>query len=121
MMRWAVWSAYLLLLSAALLTPHPAHLAHDLFPADDARFAAAKSLHLGTFAFLAVLTGWLRPPPPRRWLLLLVLSLYACGTEFLQQFVPSRSGTWQDVTINHTGLYLGVLLSWRWWLSERRA
>jgi VanZ family protein len=114
-MRWLVWSACLLALSVALLTPQPAHLAHDLIPSDEERFTVAKSGHLAAYALLAVLTAGLPVRRPLRWLLLLLLVSHACLTELLQQFVPSRSGRWQDALIDIAGLGLGVLLSWRWW------
>lgn len=114
-MRWLVWFAYLLVLSVALLTPQPAHLAHDLIPSDGERFTVAKSGHLAAYALLAILTAWLSVRRSLRWLLLILLVGHAGLTEFLQQFVPSRGGRWQDAVIDIAGLALGVLLSWRWW------
>jgi hypothetical protein len=114
-MRWVVWSVYALVLTALLTTPYPVRAAHAVLPSAEAKFTAGKSLHLAGYAAFAALSGGLPVPSRGRWLLLAALSLHACGTEVVQHLVPSRSGAWQDVMLNHTGLYLGVLLSWAWW------
>ena len=115
-MRWVIWSVYVVLFTVLLVAP--SWWAVKLVPSDESRFTLAKTLHMSAYAFFAALSGWLRVRPDRRWLLLLVLSAHAGGTELIQSFVPSRVGSWHDVTLNHTGLYVGVLLSWRWWRSE---
>ena len=51
-------------------------------------------------------------------MLLLALSAHACLTEVIQRYVPERHGCWEDAALNHVGLYLGVIVAWRWW-SER--
>jgi VanZ family protein len=114
-MRWLVWSIYIVLLTAALVTPYPAHAAHSVFPDPDEQFTAAKTVHITMYALFAIMSGWVRIAASRRWLLLVVMSVHACLTEFVQTYVPERYGTWQDVAINHCGLYLGLILSWRWW------
>lgn len=119
-MRWTIWSMYVLLLSTILLTPQPAHVAQAVFSAEDTRFTAVKMFHLMAYVGLAILSGWLRVPMTRRPLLLFVLSLHACGTEFFQQFIPARAGCWQDAALNHVGLYFGLLLSWKWWMAADR-
>jgi len=114
MLRRVVWLVYLLLWTAALVTPQPVHASQATLP-EMARFPVAKSLHVAAYALLCVLTGWQRFPVRWRPLLLLALATHAAITEYIQQYVPERSGTLSDVLLNHLGLYLGVLLAWRWW------
>ncbi len=118
MIRWAVWSIYVGLLSLALLTPHPTAVAESLIESQEERFLVGKALHAAMFTGLALLSGWLGLRGRYRWLLAYFLSLYAFGTEFLQQFVPTRTGNLQDVAINHLGLMIGILLCWRCWLQD---
>ena len=114
-LRWLVWGVYLLSWSVALLTPQPATWAGDVIPESVVRYSFAKSLHVAAYALLAILTGWLLVPAKLRWLLLGFLSLHAFGTEFLQMFVPSRSGSLKDVGFDHVGICLGIMMTWRWW------
>jgi len=53
--------------------------------------------------------------------LLAFLSLHAAGTEYLQQFVPGRTGLISDVVIDHIGLLLGLALTWKHWLPKAHA
>ena len=115
MLRRAVWLAYLVLWTAALTTPQPAQASAATLPAD-AQYPAAKSLHIAAYALLSALTAWQRFLTPRwRPLLLLALSSHAVLTEVIQLYVPHRHGCWEDVALDHIGLYLGVVLAWRWW------
>jgi VanZ family protein len=114
MVRRAVWLAYLVLWTLALVTPQPVRASEATLP-PSARFPAAKSLHVAAYAVLCALTGWQRFPPRWRPLALLALSAHAAGTEVVQLYVPNRHGCWEDVALNHVGLYLGVVLAWRWW------
>jgi VanZ family protein len=114
-LRWFVWGVVVVLWSVALLRPEPAHVAAATFPEEGTRYFAAKSLHVGAYAFLAILSAWLPIRRRWRWLLLLALSVHGLGTEFFQQFVPDRTGSWRDVGFDHIGLVWGILLSWKWW------
>jgi VanZ family protein len=115
MLRRAVWLAYLVFWTAALVTPQPVQASEATLP-EPARWPVGKSLHVGAYALLCVLTAWQRFLAPRwRPLLLLALSAHACLTEVIQLYVPLRSGRWEDVALDHIGLYLGVVLAWRWW------
>jgi len=67
---------------------------------------------------LTVLTGLLKVPLSRRWLLVCFLSLHALGTEFFQQFVPERYPSWTDVGWDHIGIVLGLIVSWGWWTKS---
>jgi len=113
-LRWLLWALYLLCWSAALLTPQPVRAADALLP-EQALFSSFKVVHVSAYAGLAILTGWLPVRLRQRWLLLLVVSAHAFGTEFFQQFVPERYASWEDVGLDHLGIALGLALSWRWW------
>ena len=117
--RWAVWLVYASAWTTALLTPQPVELADSLL-GEDSAFLSGKVLHVGAYAFFAALTGWLRAPVRLRWLLLAFLSLHAFGTEFFQGFVPLRVPAWNDVALDHVGILLGCLLSWKWWRDRPR-
>src|SRR5207302_3197839 len=90
--RWAIWIAFLLLWSIALLVPDPigflrrhapvlSHFSHD------AAFYAAKTLHVTAYALAAILTAWLHLRGRWRWLLLLFWFLHAGATEAGQLLV----------------------------------
>ena len=114
-LRRGVWLVYLVLWTAALTTPQPAKVSAATLPADT-QFGAAKSLHVCAYALLCALTAWQRLLTPRwRPLLLLALSGHAVLTEVVQLYVPLRHGCWEDVALDHIGLYLGVVVAWRWW------
>jgi VanZ family protein len=121
--RWPIWGIYTVAWSMALLVPNPVYLVLSHGPGgkkiDPALewglFLFAKTLHVMAYALAAVLTGWLRAPGRWRWVLLAFWSLHACGTEFGQLFVPTRTGSLRDVGLDHLGLLIGVALTWRWW------
>ena len=119
--RWILWFLYVAAWSAALLTPHPAMIAGSVIPDDTLRFITAKSLHVGAYFMLTVLTAWQRVPRPWMWLLLAFPTLHALASEGLQNFIPLRTGTWSDVAIDHVGIALGLIVTWKWWLVSRDA
>ncbi len=112
--RWVVWCGFAGLWALALLTPQPVEAGKRLLPAE-AMFPAAKSLHVGVYALLTAAAAWLPPYRGLRWLPVALVSLHGCGTEFFQQFVPSRHGCLEDVGIDHVGLALGLLLTLPRW------
>ncbi len=114
---WTLWILYVGAWSAALLRPEPAYVAAALLPSDDVRTYILKTVHVLAYLILTVLTGLLQMPRPWRWLLLLFLSAHGLGTEYLQQFVPPRQASWRDVGLDHVGICLGFLLSWKWWFG----
>jgi VanZ family protein len=113
-LRWLVWGGFLVAWTIALLTTPPVHVAEAVLP-PPARFPSAKLLHVSAYAILVLLSSALPVTRRVRWLLLLLLSLHAMGTEFLQQFVPERGPSLVDVGIDHIGLAIGLALCWRWW------
>src|SRR5262245_51809485 len=109
-LRWLLWMVFALGWTAALLLPHPPHPESlDSFPYGN--FLAAKCLHISAYAAWTVLTVSMRQC---RWLLALVL-FHGVATEFLQSFIPSRTGSVSDVALDWFGVGLGLLLGWRWW------
>jgi VanZ family protein len=115
MLRRLVWLVYLVAWTAALVTPQPVEFAQETLP-ESAQFPVGKTLHVCAYAVLCALTAWQRFFTPRwRPLLLLALSAHAALTEVAQLYIPERHGCWEDVALNHIGLYLGVVLAWRWW------
>jgi VanZ family protein len=100
--------------TAALLTTYPVEINKAVLP-PEAHFPAAKGLHVTAYAFLTVWASWL-PLGRWRWLLVAFLSLHGAGTEFLQTYVPGRSGQVSDVVIDHVGILLGLAVTWKRWL-----
>lgn len=120
--RWTIWVCFLLLWSVALLTPDPIGFLLRRAPAGvvvshSILFLLAKGLHVTAYALAAILTGWLRAPSPWRWMLLAFWFLHAGATEVGQRFVPGRTGSLNDVALDHIGLLIGLALSRRWWRS----
>ena len=67
--------------------------------------------HVGVYAGLTALAMCLAAGGPLRWTFLAVMSAHAFGTEGIQTLVPTRSGAWSDVGIDHIGVVTGLLLS----------
>jgi VanZ family protein len=111
--RWLTWSLFLAAWTTALLTTFPVRVQESLIP-PEGHFVSAKALHVGAYAFLAGFIAWLPIRGRWRWLLVAVLSLHAFATEFFQQFVEERTASLRDVGIDHVGILLGLLLTWRW-------
>jgi VanZ family protein len=114
--RWWLWLVYVLAWTGALLMPFPggssiADLEFNL------RFFIGKTLHVSAYAVLAALTAWLRAPMRWRFLLMFFLMVHATLTEVLQYTIESlgRSGELLDVALDHAGIAIGMLLTWRWW------
>ena len=114
MVRRVVWLVYLVVWTTALVTPQPAQASQATLPAE-AQFPVSKLLHVAAYALLCALTGWQSFAPRWRPMLLLALSAHAALTEAVQLYVPHRHGCWEDVAIDHIGLYLGLVAAWRWW------
>jgi len=43
---------------------------------------------------------------------------HAAATEWVQLHVSNRTGTIQDVILDHIGIALGLAFSWKWWSKE---
>jgi VanZ family protein len=117
-MRVVLWWVAVALWTAALLTPYPVLLGREILP-PQVSFPAAKTLHVVAYAGLAGLIPWLGLPLGWRWAFLGFLSLHAVGTEYLQRFVPLRTGSVTDALIDHAGLLLGLAITWKGWRRSR--
>jgi len=107
--------AYFLVLTAALLVSNPFAVAgeredafHELY--DQYVEPVAHFVAFIPLGFLFLASGW----PVRRRTRLILLAVYAVGTESLQGFIPSRTPQWQDVTQNVAGAAAGVAIWWLW-------
>jgi VanZ family protein len=116
--RVVFWGIALALWTAGLLTTYPVQLSQQVLP-PAAGFPAAKALHVIAYAGLGGLIPWLGVALRWRWGFLALLSFHAAGTEFFQTFVPLRTGSVADVVIDHAGLLLGAVFTWRGWLPGR--
>jgi VanZ family protein len=116
---WLVWLLSIFIWTTALLTTYPVRVKEAVFT-PQAGYPASKLLHVGAYAVLAAAAAWLLPGSKYRLLPVLFLSLHAFGTEYLQTFTESRTGSLTDVGINHIGIALGfVLTCWKWLPIER--
>lgn len=110
--RVAVWFILLVAWTRALLTPVPSSAVTALGGKTHA-FWFGKTVHVGAYATLSLLTILL--PFPRRWRvgLLAALVLHGAATEYLQQFVE-RGSSWRDWALDTLGCLIGAALGWRW-------
>jgi VanZ family protein len=114
--RWVIWVTYVVVWTAILVMPTPDTgdwTVEEL--GIDFKYLIGKSLHVGAYAMLAMLTGWLQVSARRRWLLLFFIMAHGTVTELVQLHIPSRSGSLKDVGFDHLGIGLGLLVSWKWW------
>lgn len=113
-LRWVIWLVFVAAWTYSLETPYP-HVVQKHKEFDWYFFLFGKTVHVAAYACFAILSGWLHVPRPYRWGLLLVMSAHAMGTEYLQQFTPTRYPSVKDVGLDHIGIALGTALSWKWW------
>jgi VanZ family protein len=112
--RLLVWALFLVAWTTALLTPiHVSETSFNFFGVFKA--VAAKTLHVGAYATLTVLTGRLGASPAYRLLLLFLILAHGPATEFLQTYVETRHGSLRDVCIDYAGVLLGLYLGRREW------
>jgi hypothetical protein len=116
--RWWLWLVYVLAWTSALLMPVPGDSHWDIADLEiNLRYVFGKALHVSAYAVLAALTAWLRAPMRWRFFLMFFLMVHATLTEVLQYSIESlgRSGELFDVGLDHAGVAIGMLLTWRWW------
>lgn len=71
----------------------------------------SKLGHVTAYALLMAFPLWLiSMRQGQDWVVAVVLSLHAFGTEVVQALVPTRSGSWIDVAIDHVGVVTGFAL-----------
>jgi VanZ family protein len=117
--RWMIWGVCVVAWTLALVTPQPAQIERAILPSE-ATYPVSKALHIAVYAGLTVLSVWV-PMRRGRWCLLIFLSLHGMATEYIQTYVPGRSGSWRDVGIDHIGIALGVAVAWKQWRGEQSA
>jgi hypothetical protein len=118
--RWwrpAVWIVFVTAWTIMLLVPVPDDLPVSLTGRD--RFFVSKGVHVAAFAVLTIMAGWLHTGFRWRLFLLFFLMAHAAVTEWLQTKLSYRTGQVSDVVLDHCGIAIGLLLSWKWWMSER--
>jgi hypothetical protein len=117
--------AYLIFLTALLLTADPASLIG--IPASLIGIKGGTPLllqalmpyaHLLSFMVLAVLALLARWPVPR-WALVLLMVVYSGTTEVAQSFLPPRAAEWLDWLQNLGGIAIGVSVCWSLSTSRR--
>jgi VanZ family protein len=111
--RWTMWIAFLALWTIGLLAPIT-----NVGPLEDMpigrKYIVMKSAHVSAYALLTILSGWLNVSIRYRWLLLFFIMAHAPVTELLQ--IPvGRGGSLDDVGYDHLGVFLGLLMTWKWW------
>src|SRR5262245_6714712 len=113
-----LWLVGMVVLSWGLLTTEAAQ-ALDAEVPEEAHFGVSKAIHLTAYLTLTLLLAGMDLPRGAFWGLVVFLALHADVTEYLQTFIPSRTGTPRDILIDHIGILLGVALTW-WVWSRRR-
>src|SRR5437879_2209202 len=120
--RWWIWNVYVLAWTVGLLMPmeEGTHWRWEDLEFDR-KFFFAKGLHLSAYAVLAGLTGWLRAPLRYRFVLMFFLMFHAMLTEVLQFSIKAigRSGDLLDGAVDHVGVAIGMLATWRWWVQGK--
>jgi VanZ family protein len=116
-MNWRLvfWTVFVVAWTASLLTPMEEDPRPEDHPVKRTKFVLGKTLHTAAYTALTVLTGWLPASPRQRLGLLFFLMAHAAVTEQLQLYIPGRTGSCRDVCLDHLGVLVGLLLSWKWW------
>ena len=109
------WLVYLAIWTTLLLIPIHRETLASLPWLVEWKFTFAKALHVIAYAVLAMLSGWVRVPCRFRWVLLFLIMVHATVTELLQLRTETRTGSLYDVGLDHLGIMLGLLLTWKWW------
>ena len=113
--RWAAW-AYTVLLTYALLTPHPlwefGQRGRQVEETIDATLSGFTQ-HLAAYALLAglMLRAYAPLTPWRAGACVLFAAAHGITAETLQQFVPHRYADVPDALANLAGVGLGTLLA----------
>lgn len=113
--RWLIFFGLCLVVwTIGLLTPRIGQSSVGSLGSSEVKFYFSKLLHIGAYAVLALMAGQASSSRRLAWTLLIILSLHAGLTEYLQLFVE-RGGSIRDVGLDHLGIALGVAVGWRRW------
>jgi hypothetical protein len=120
--RWLVWTSVVIAWTVALEYPIPDP---GSLPAGELiigyKYVIGKSVHVGAYGLLAVLSAWVPTAARYRWLMAFFLMGHAWGTEMLQEKLEPwchRGGSLTDIGYDVIGISLGVAASWKWWTRE---
>lgn len=114
LLLWAIWVAGLLFWTYLLVVPvdwlPPWFRFHGT--GTSRFFSLSKLGHASAYATLTAFVvllpvGW----NGRLWLWALI-SAHTFATEWVQSYVPTRTGCWTDVAIDHFGIAAGLVLAW---------
>ncbi len=103
--------AYLIFITLLLLTGDPARLIGlngRFFPLLRVLMPWAHLLSFLTLSILVLSTRW----PAPRWIVVLLLVVYAAAIELAQSLVPQRTVEWQDWLMNMAGIAVATVLCW---------
>jgi VanZ family protein len=120
--RWTAWIAFTVLWTIALTAPIGKIEAFrsESILSGDLRIVVAKILHAFAYASWTILTGSLFPSFGGRVAFLFFLMNHAVVTEYVQLRWAGRDGCLRDVLIDHAGIFLGLMLSWKWWTRPNK-
>lgn len=112
-LRWSIWIAGLLVWTYLLLAPvdwlPPWFRFHG--SGTSKFFSLSKLGHASAYATLTMFVALLPVGVSGRIGLWALISAHTFATEWIQTFVPTRSGCWTDVAIDHFGIAMGFALT----------
>ena len=113
---WLVWGAAVLFWTVGLLIPtnHQGDWEVGEFVLDR-HTIASKLVHVAIYTVLTAFAMRLPGSIRTRFLAILFLAAHASVSEVLQKYCSNRTGTLEDVALDHFGILIGMLLSWRSW------
>ena len=119
MIRWLIWSCYVIAWTIALevKTPPPLSGVGAAF-LEPHRLLIAKSMHVVVYIGMTLLAAWVVLSARHRSLMVFFLMAHACATELLQDILEPyshRRGSLMDVAFDHLGILIGILLTWKRW------
>ncbi|HEX3315747.1 MAG TPA: VanZ family protein [Gemmataceae bacterium] len=120
--RRIAWIAFTVLWTVALTAPIgkiEAFRSNSLLEGE-VRIVVAKILHALAYASWTILTASLLPSFGGRIGLLFCLMTHAVCTEYVQLRWSGRDGCLRDVLIDHAGILVGLVLSWKWWTGPTK-
>lgn len=113
-LRWSIWIGGMLTWTYLLVAPvdwlPPWFRFHGT--ARSRLLSWSKLGHASAYATLTFFVFLLPVSRRTRLALWALISLHTMATEWIQTYVPTRSGCWSDVGIDHFGIAVGLLSGW---------